>query len=103
MCGSRKLVSVAVTNQLAAEESDFAVLQGWVHYHEVLARFGMRHWRGHGSPFENYTRDVGFPSLLSKICDTPEVGIVFAAADDADTHRCRIPANHHTKYCTFSP
>ncbi|KAI9151375.1 hypothetical protein HJFPF1_08577 [Paramyrothecium foliicola] len=73
ICGSRKLVSVAVANQLAARESDFVVLQGWVHYHDVFSRFGMRHWIGHGSPLENYTRDVGFPGLLSQLCDIPEM------------------------------
>ena len=49
-------------------DSDFLLLLGWLHYHDVMARFSLRHWRGHGAFKKDFVADEGFTGLLPAIC-----------------------------------
>ncbi|KAK7431785.1 hypothetical protein QQZ08_001725 [Neonectria magnoliae] len=65
-CGVKHVIRGA---QLIASTSDndSVVLLGWVHYHDVLARFSMRHWRRF-SIVNNCRQDIGNQLIDSFEC-----------------------------------
>ncbi|KAK7402554.1 hypothetical protein QQX98_011692 [Neonectria punicea] len=65
-CGVKHVIRGA---QLIAStsDSDSVVLLGWVHYHDVLARFSMRHWRRF-SIVNNCRQDIGNQLIDSFEC-----------------------------------
>ncbi|KAF1816827.1 hypothetical protein P152DRAFT_504320 [Eremomyces bilateralis CBS 781.70] len=70
VCGCKGIFYRACDDRLAWYDSDFLLLLGWIQYHEVVARFSFRHWRGHGAFERDYVADEGFTGLLPGICGT---------------------------------
>ncbi|KAJ4347953.1 uncharacterized protein N0V89_009325 [Didymosphaeria variabile] len=53
LCGVKNVIRAASLDRLDKDE-DLTILLDWVYYHDVLARFSLRHWyRQHGKPALN--------------------------------------------------
>ncbi|KAI2618208.1 fungal-specific transcription factor domain-containing protein [Hypoxylon sp. NC1633] len=81
ICGVKEVINAARLSKLHGD-SDFAALVDWVYYHDVLARFSLRHWRGETARLPSTPSSIceeiyqatpsTFPilELLSEVCDT---------------------------------
>lgn len=50
LSGVNTVIKSSSIDTLLQSSSDAAVLLDWVHYHNVLARFSLLHWKGEGAP-----------------------------------------------------
>ncbi|KAI1489090.1 fungal-specific transcription factor domain-containing protein [Biscogniauxia mediterranea] len=98
--GVKTVLNASYIERLLQLGSDAAVLIDWVHYHDVLARFSLLHWKREGAPelpsiptdlFCLQTSSLLPPpifsmlSLLSQICDTVSSGAIPPeTSDDLD-------------------
>lgn len=46
--GAKTMINLATSSSFLNAGSDYSVLLHWVHYHDVMARFSLRHWKGFG-------------------------------------------------------
>ncbi|KAI1370111.1 fungal-specific transcription factor domain-containing protein [Hypoxylon crocopeplum] len=85
ICGVKEVIKAAGLSTLHGD-SDLAILVDWVYYHDVLARFSLRHWRGDAMPIPPIPRracaeiSLATPStfaildLLSEVCNAVSAG-----------------------------
>ena len=50
LAGVKTVINTSSIETLLQFGSDVAILLDWVHYHDVLARFSLLHWKGEGAP-----------------------------------------------------
>ncbi|KAK4060850.1 transcriptional regulator family: Fungal Specific TF [Trichoderma aggressivum f. europaeum] len=46
--GAKTMINLATSPSFLNAGSDYSVLLRWVHYHDVMAQFSLRHWEGFG-------------------------------------------------------
>lgn len=74
VCAARGLTKTASLDQGILTGGDFSVLFGWVHYHAVMASFGVRHWRGHRRALQHWGTALQTDiDTLTPICTIDEV------------------------------
>ncbi|TQW05672.1 hypothetical protein V2A60_009808 [Cordyceps javanica] len=74
ICGAKHLIK---TQNLDApgRNGDFDLLVGWAQYYEVMARFGLRHWRRRGTAEFAFAEYLGYhaamPSIIAELTNPP--------------------------------
>ncbi|KAK1570177.1 fungal-specific transcription factor domain-containing protein [Colletotrichum navitas] len=88
--GVKTVLNASPVKQLRQLGSDMVVLLDWVHYHDVLARFSLLHWKRDGAPellptsidiFNLQVSNLPPPvictlDVLSQVCDTVSDGAI---------------------------
>ncbi|RYP12905.1 hypothetical protein DL765_007121 [Monosporascus sp. GIB2] len=65
--GVKTVINASSIKTLLQLGSDVAVLRDWVHYHDVLARFSLLHWKREGAPELLLTPTDLFCSQISNL------------------------------------
>lgn len=78
-CGVKDVIkhaSSAANIGSSTKESDSVLLMAWVHYHDVLARFSIRHWRRHNTANKN-SKYASLHHPQPTVCYSTEVCFFF--------------------------
>ncbi|KFA50020.1 hypothetical protein S40293_11018, partial [Stachybotrys chartarum IBT 40293] len=101
LVGVKRVINVFSLERLLNFDPDVALLLEWVHYHEVLARFSLLHWKREEAPkIPSNSTDLAWSqfstlpqlissmlSLLSQICGVASSGKILAeSGDDTDDY-----------------
>lgn len=100
LSGVKTVINASSIETLLQYSPDTAVLLDWVHYHDVLARFTLLHWKGKdAAKFPSTPTDLfSFPismlspqyhtmlNLLSQVCDAVSA-IPPESKDNVDDHK----------------
>ncbi|CAF9909974.1 MAG: hypothetical protein HETSPECPRED_009571 [Heterodermia speciosa] len=100
--GVKTVIKASSIKTLLQFSPDVAVLLDWLHYHDVLARFSLLHWRREGAPEAPFTPADHFCpqisnlpplilsmlNLLSQVCDTVSSSAISPeSSDDVHDHK----------------
>ncbi|GKT90206.1 hypothetical protein Ct61P_08056 [Colletotrichum tofieldiae] len=77
LAGVKTVLNASSTKSLLQLGSDMAVLLDWVHYHDVLARFSLLHWKREGAP-ELPPTPAGL--FCPQVCDAVSGGAIPSVA-----------------------
>ncbi|GIJ91133.1 hypothetical protein Asppvi_010098 [Aspergillus pseudoviridinutans] len=101
--GVKTVLNASSIKTLRQLGSDMAVLLDWVHYHDVLARFSLLHWKREGVPelastptdllcsqVSNLPPPIfSMLNLLSQVCDAVSSGAIPPeTSDNMDDYKC---------------
>ncbi|KAF7175189.1 hypothetical protein CNMCM7691_006593 [Aspergillus felis] len=101
--GVKTVLNASSTETLRQLGLDMAVLLDWVHYHNVLARFSLLHWKREGVPelpstptdllcsqVSNLPPPIfSMLNLLSQVCDAVSSGAIPPeTSDNMDDYKC---------------
>ena len=69
VCGTKGIFYGICEDKHAWDNGDFQLLLSWTHYHNAMAHFSLRHWRGHRAFEEDYSAGGdNFMGLLPGVC-----------------------------------
>jgi hypothetical protein len=63
--GSKNVIEHAKSSRSSWHDSDSAVILGWLHYYDVLARFSARHWRNRHNENNDWARTEALTNTLT--------------------------------------
>ncbi|KAI0547913.1 hypothetical protein F4679DRAFT_552553 [Xylaria curta] len=97
MCGVEKLIRTGGLDISNGEDHDIACLLDWVYYNDIISRFSLRHWDGHGQGIRALPAP---PSILAQSSHAMQSDAtilrLFAEVYDSaplDAHSCEVAAD----------